>query len=349
MKTVLLLGAGIPRAARPNISIKSRAPLDADFFNIARVNNSLLTNRVLNCLYSLVGDYADTLSGSLETATTYLYLKSLDSKSGSPYHTAFLQLLDLLNLVLANTTNPIRTGPRSLLYRFILSELAHVKSPEDLSIITFNYDLILERVLESIDSNGHEGYFLFPGCYRLEGVTRIPAVTGSPQFITEDYDHKGIAILKLHGSMNWQSSHISKNPTPSALLSTSRALNVVDSPMIPRSLTRRVKRKSYMKPIIIPPVSGKRGILHKRIVPLWTEAGAVLREADRVVISGYSCPPLDLEARILLSENLKENTSKKVYVIDPNPATAATFLELCGVDHITSYTSIESWVDDATE
>ena len=102
-----------------------------------------------------------------------------------------------------------------------------------------------------------------------------------------------------------------------------------------------------MHPVIVPPVSGKRGMMHRDILPLWERAGSALSSADRVVIAGYSCPPLDLEARILISENLRKNSKKKLYVIDPNPAAVASFVELCGVDHATLYTSIKDWLRDA--
>ena len=68
--------------------------------------------------------------------------------------------------------------------------------------------------------------------------------------------------------------------------------------------------------------------------------------ADRVVIAGYSCPPFDLEARIVVSENLRSNSGKSVYIVDPDSSTATGFIELCGVDHITNYVSIKSWIRD---
>lgn len=348
MKTVLLLGAGVTRAARPNIALKRRSPLDADFFEIARAVNRNRTIRVLRSLRRLVGDYADTLSQSLETATTYLYIKAVDASTGSAHHTAFLSLLSLLNEVLARTTNDIPVGTPSLTYRFLLSELSRVEKPEEMAIITFNYDLLLERALHSLALRGHDGAFYFPGCYRLAGVERAPPIRGSDQFASVSYDHNGIAIFKLHGSMNWQSKHTSSRPTSSVLLSPKRELHVLNSTSIPTSLSwRRRRRRVHMKPIITPPVSGKRGMMHRDLVSLWERAGQTLQEANRVVVAGYSCPPLDLEARILLSENMRANRGKRVYVIDPDPVVAARFLELCGVDHITIYTSIADWVRDA--
>lgn len=349
MKTVLLLGAGVTRAARPKISLGQRAPLDTDFFTIAKAVSKDEADDVLQCLHNLVGDYAYSLSESLETVTTYLYLKAIEEGSGSLYHKGFLKLLELLEAVLADTTNSIRVGPRSLIYRFILSELGKLDRFEDLTIITFNYDLLLERVLESISLHGHPEAFVFPGCYRMNGISHIQQVRASPQFESKGYSFKGAAILKLHGSMNWQSTHTSASPTPAALSNPNRNCNVLDLTEITPGLQwkrRSGGRMVYMKPIIVPPVSGKRSMLHHNVVNLWSIAASALNEADRVVIGGYSCPPLDLEARILLSETLRANDDKRVYVIDPNPQAASKFLELCGVDHITIYTSISSWIAD---
>ena len=79
MKTVLILGAGLTRAAHPKSGKIKRPPLDADFFDIARLVNQKLTEKVLDCLTSLVGDYAKVLSNSFETASTYLYIKAIDT------------------------------------------------------------------------------------------------------------------------------------------------------------------------------------------------------------------------------------------------------------------------------
>ena len=317
MKTVLLLGSGVTRAARPGAVTKNSPPLDLDFFDIAKQVDKSTTVKVENCLASLVGDYSASLTQSLETATTYFYIKAIDSMSGSRYHRGFLDLLSLLNRVLAHTTNSLRTGPRSLIYRFLGSELAKVAVPADLTIITFNYDLLIERVLEEIDRRRENEVFVFPGCYRLDGVQRTVGMSGAPKFDSAGYSHNGVAVLKLHGSMNWQSLHTSKEPTPRALFNPTRKLHVINSPMIPVSPTWRPRsRRGYMKPVIVPPVSGKRSMIHTKALSVWTKANRALSEADRVVIAGYSCPPLDLEAHMLLSENMRADPKKRMYLID---------------------------------
>lgn len=351
MKTVLIFGAGASRAAASNPrTVAKTPPLDADFFRIAEAISAPRTRAVRDSLENVLGDYSATVLKSLETTTTHLYLKAVDSSAGSDSHIAFLSLLRLLGTVLAATTNRLKVGPRSLLYRFILNELKKLKAPTDLTVITFNYDLLIERTIEAIAEHGNPGAFAFPGCYRLADIEGTPSTTGQPEFPTLDSDHNGIPVLKLHGSLNWQSKHNSSSPRPSALFAAQRRLHVINSPNIQPALTWAPGGKRvYLKPIIVPPIAGKRALLHESMPRIWSLAAQALREANRIVIAGYSCPPLDLEARILLSENLRANPEKRVYVIDPSATTAARFVEICGVKHLTIYSTMSDWLSDASK
>lgn len=348
MNTVIILGAGATRASGKRKPQGSKPPLDTDFFEIARVGSFAGYNEIVECITSLVGDYSKTLLKSLETATTYLYIKAIDTKPGSKYHKGFLDLLQLLTNVLAATTNDLRVGPRSLIYRLILSELKKLESPANLTVITFNYDLLIERVLDEISSTSYPNSFSFPECYGFKQNINTQAISDSPQFKNVNKTQNGIQILKLHGSMNWQSLHTSSSPKPATLFNPSREIHIGNSPMIYSSLTwKRQKRTVYLKPVIIPPISGKRRMMHSSMLSIWDKAGEALRLANRVIIAGYSCPPLDLEARILLSENLRVNQNKKIYVIDPSSESASKFIDLCGVTHSTIYSSIKEWVNDS--
>jgi hypothetical protein len=348
-KTVLLIGAGVTRAAASSVRAKTKQPpVDTDFFSIAQAVAPRQTATVASCLKDLLGDYADTVRTSLETTTTYLYIKAADAPRGSRYHTAFLELLELINSVLAYTTNDLSLGPRSLLYRFLLSEIEPLDDPRNFTVLTFNYDLLLERTLDSIASRGRPEVFSFPNCYRLGHSISSHKISGHRQFANQTTTVTGASILKLHGSMNWQSRHQANQPEPRQLFRTNRNLYVMDAPRIGTRLRWRPRRRTvYMKPAIVPPISGKRGMIHEQISPLWTYANKALANADRVVIAGYSCPPLDLEARFLLAESLRVNNNKRVYVINPDASAAAQFIDICGVDHTTIYSSLSQWVADA--
>jgi len=228
MKTVLLIGAGLTRAAAGKRAKKNLPPLDGDFFLIASGIHKDLHDEVIGALTAFVGEYAAQLIASLESATTYLYLKALDSQNKDPHHLAFLDLLSLLSEVLAETTNPLRLGRRSLVYRFLLSELNRLDKAADLTVITFNYDLVVERALYEIEQT-HQGCFYWPGCYRLKGLphANIHGVTGEAGF-REDMSNTGIAVFKLHGSLNWHSKHKSVEPTPRTLTRPKRELHVAN-------------------------------------------------------------------------------------------------------------------------
>lgn len=348
--TVLILGAGLSRAVSgAKRAMANRPPLDTDFFEVARLGRYSTYGKVEEVLEQFVGDYSSELRRSLERATTYLYLKAIDSSAGSIYHEGFLALLNLLNSVLAHTTNPLKVGRRSLIYRFLLNEINKSGSQDNISIITFNYDLLIEKTLNEIAACHGSHLFQFPDCYRLKRIESTNGIDGLPNFSSSPSPSKGIAVLKLHGSLNWLSRHTSSTPKPRTLFAPNREIHVANSPQIATNMTwRRNQRLIYMKPIIVPPVSGKRGMMHKEFSSLWSIAGKQLREADRIVVAGYSCPPLDIEARMLLSENLRLNDNKKLYVIDPNGESASKFIDICGVDHSTIYSSLNAWVRDAT-
>ena len=255
-------------------------------------------------------------------------------------------MLEIIYGILVQTTGKIRIGPRSLIYRFILNEIERVEQPEDLNIITFNYDILLERVLDEINRS-HQGIFTFPGCYRLSNLSsqNIHYVRNFPRFTSNNVSHHGISLLKLHGSMNWQSKHTSDRPTSKALINQKRKFHVLNATQLSTSLVWKPgKRKLYLKPIIVPPVVGKRTLTHEKILPLWDLASGALRDADRVIIAGYSCPPLDLEARLLLSESFRSNVNKELYLIDPNAETASRFVQICGVKRVEIFDSIADWL-----
>lgn len=342
---MLVLGAGAVRATATSQAPAGRQPpLDRDFFRIAASVPSAAVPRLRRFLRSVLGTYDDILLKSLESTATYLYLKALEGATGSPEHLTFLQLLEMIERVLAATTNDLRLGPRSRLYRFYLRELNRVQDSNELCTITFNYDLTIERVLDELQARGHAGVFAYPGCYRLPGILRVYPVQNGTPFVQADFRPIGTELLKLHGSLTWHSRHTSTRPTPRALFNAGRLLYVANEQQIVPNMSWQRGRRLYLKPIIVPPMSGKRGVLHSCLEPLWRAAGERLRAADRVVILGYSCPPLDLEAHTLLAENMRSQPDKELVLVDPDTALAGRFTRLCGASRIEVFSSLDAYL-----
>ena len=167
-------------------------------------------------------------------------------------------------------------------------------------------------------------------------------MTAEPEFKSKGHDSRGVALLKLHGSMNWQSTHTSKQPSPKALFNVRRELTVLTSTQLVHSLTwRRGQRAVYLRPVIVPPISGKRGMMHESLHAIWELAARAIEGSSRVIVVGYSCPPLDLEARVLLSENMRKGESRKeLLVVDPKAEVAARFQGICGTPSMRIYASL---------
>lgn len=328
-KTVIIMGAGAVRSAAGKKPVAKRPPLDCDFFAIAEKTEPELAENVSRTVSKLVGTYSSEVLKSLEDTTTLLYLKALDSANKSQEHRAFIDQIELLVRVLGRTTNDLPVGPRTHLHRFLKREIQRLDHARDLTIITFNYDLMIERVLDQLQVHTDDSVFGFPGCYRLPPERIVSGVTGHPGYGHFGQERDGVAVLKLHGSMNWSSAHTSKKPTPSALFSPRRSLYILNTSEISsRLMWTRGKKRHYMKPIILPPVTGKRGLLHRDFSGLWVEAAKALSNARRVVIYGYSCPPLDFEAKMLLGENVQPGVTKDLVMIDPNTGISSRFVPL---------------------
>jgi hypothetical protein len=191
-------------------------------------------------------------------------------------------------------------------------------STEFPSIITFNYDLVLERSLFQILNSreyrqfGHDGlilrYHFEPledYCYKIAPTEYIsdpnnplkvdPGIMTSSCLQDELKNPLVVDILKLHGSLNFPRSkkvRTSKNRPPT---------NVIE------------------EPFIIPPVSTKA--ISDEAAGMWREALERLRGAKNVVIVGYSLPPTDYYVQYFLKTALGPSVHlRKITVFNPDLA-----------------------------
>lgn len=186
--------------------------------------------------------------------------------------------------------------------------LANGYTPADITIITFNQDLQAEKVLEHLSVARRwraiaDQLFCFPEMYSVAGGT-WEAVTGptrttprSDLFPTSPAGANCLRVLKLHGSLNWYSTHTSSTPSRRAMFRPDRRLSLTRRKTIAPDMTlNRKSRRVYTLPVVVPPVTHKSSVLHNALGPVWTLAERRLATADDDVVFGYSCPPLDFES-----------------------------------------------------
>lgn len=173
---------------------------------------------------------------------------------------------------------------------------------KDSSIITFNYDLILEKYLFS------KGIW-FP----LDGygflIESIPKINSEYENLTSH-----IQILKLHGSLNWKVDPLFHDSIELEWY------NDFNENIFPNYLADEKKRnfiyqggfstKSWLLPSWI------KQFTYPEIIKVWNKASKVLNEADEIVFIGYSLPQADSAAYSLFA-NANQNY-KNITIIDPN-------------------------------
>ena len=167
------------------------------------------------------------------------------------------------------------------------------------------------------------------------GETKItgPAASQNVFPVTND-GVDGIPILKLHGSLNWYSLYRDNNPTPAMLLKNNREIRMTTR----RSINPNFRyiggaRAQNTRPVVVPPVSHKSGVLHAKLRDIWALAEARLTAANELLIFGYSCPPIDFESVNMLQRGFGVGSKKLLRIIDPDSAALMRYVELLQPKH----------------
>lgn len=164
--------------------------------------------------------------------------------------------------------------------------------PERLNtIITFNYDLIVEGALQVLGLGTDYGFGnKISVQYDLKSRAAL-VPPGLPK----------VSLLKLHGSSNWVAS-----PTKGG---GNQELQVFR--------TYAEGRKSGNAPLIVPPTWRKT--FGDVLGSVWDKAVEAISAATRVVIIGFSAPRTDAHFKYLLAAGLQSNISlRQVDVVSPD-------------------------------
>lgn len=178
------------------------------------------------------------------------------------------------------------------------------------TIISLNYDLVLERSLfQSLqfpNASQKDDFhldsltvdFQYPGLEELhyqryhQNSTDTVSLNciSKEQINTADSRHLNIEILKLHGSLNFPSGPIREIPHNIAL--------------------------SVANPHIVPPTSNKQA--SKKMSGIWSRALKRIREAKTITFVGYSLPDTDTYMQYFLKAAAGPNKDlRSISVFDP--------------------------------
>jgi len=337
-KTVIVAGAGASLAQAESLRpVKSsrHPPLDGNFFSSAErlARRDAEIRQYVQLLTRSVGSsdqFYDPFQFheiSLEQFFADVYYEVVAARTEVAF-AVYLQLLHMYNTVLSTTTNWMAEHARlGDLDRLLRLEL---KRTPDVTIVTFNQDLVLENIIQRLPR--HQGQWCLSSLYGIDDLQALFAPSG-PTFTHHNPNcphTPPVKLLKLHGSLNWGFRSLKAEPTVRSLFPTGKKELFVHNSRASHDSTKmktrtpRGRKTWYLWPLVIPPIYDKSKISAMPVLKkVWNDARAAIESADRLVLVGYSLPDADVFARQMLRMAFTSNqTLDAVECINPDPALA---------------------------
>jgi hypothetical protein len=340
VRTVVLIGAGSSLAqAKSYRAHQSREhpPLDATFFDksweLAQRDNDLQSfiatfRRRLDADAQFADPWDASYIGSLEQFFADVYYEVVSHRSTRAFN-VLKSLLRLYMRILAATTNWMAVRPDEAVIGHIIRREMRTAGADELTLVTFNQDLVLENIVARVPRSRDR--WCLESLYGDVGLSVITR-RGEGRFPLHGprCRHKPIRLFKLHGSLNWWLRTREAEPSLSTLFPTDRNKPVFvsndreasgDVEKI-QSQTATGRKTWYLWPLLVPPIYDKQRITGMAVLQeVWDAAEKAIREAQRLVMIGYSLPDADVLARQMLRRAYVRN-SNLVSVDCVNPSTA---------------------------
>jgi hypothetical protein len=344
--TVFVLGAGASLAEamqrHPRRS-KKWPPLDATFFRNADMHgNTALLRKVVEQAEALGERHltGDNPAVRLESHLGRLYFE-MNHNPIRVSTRAYFEAVTLYAWEITATTNWMMGKP-GLMKKVIQSE---IKAGRRVSVVTFNIDLLAENALNCLDRSRPRAEWCLKKAYGFSPDKEFIYYDGKDYddlFRSDDLEQVAIPLFKMHGSVNWVFRHGNKRP-PADLVIKKGTFDIALNERLPqKSLTIKTNkaRRSFISPLIVPPVYEKHGLIKRHLHDVWDGASEALKDASKVVFWGYSFPPADTHARHYFQGLSRENAAlREPVTINPDPDAESALWEVLrpkGVQHFRS-------------
>jgi len=163
------------------------------------------------------------------------------------------------------------------------------------TVITFNYDMLVEAVwLTTAADHSWSDLYTVPIAPIASRVGAVLSGEGNPD---------GMRLMKLHGSLNWRYSGPSSPAGDQVFDVGLRPWGQGTSTFYEDEETLSADKV----PLIVPPAAIKSPYyVNNTIGALWRQAAEALRQADELVIMGFSLPPSDQIVSSMLATELND-------------------------------------------
>jgi hypothetical protein len=316
-KTVILMGAGTSK--------ESGVPLMVEFldvaYNLRRYTDARLDkaafDTVFNSINELQGVYAKSNLEltNVESVFATFEMAELFQKLGRLPAAEVANLGKSMRRVIVETIELTQRFPRkpsggvglAKNYDSFVSKLGDLRKEQDVSLLSFNYDIGLDWALSSTGS----GF-----SYGLSGTD-------------EGMD---LLYLKLHGSINWarcpDCGHVTPAPWEKVGIEDA-ADGMVNLRVVPFCLSH-LHCQQTCEVAIVPPTWNKAQH-YRQISHVWRLAARRLQEAENIIVLGYSLPSTDQFFHHLFAlGTMGDARLQHFWVFNPDPEVDGRYRKLLG-------------------
>lgn len=243
----------------------------------------------------------------------------LDEVTNAHNHALFLRISELIRAILLDAQNRTVEEPPLWAFQRLIGALHARRS----TVATFNYDTLVERLIESQWRMDWETRHPVRGHHVIQDRPPRPYVQG----MFGEGPASSFQLIKLHGSVDtfWVPGDTT-GATINRLGYTQRWTEQSED-----TETRRLKLPGRV-PFIVPPAAAKSAFYANPFTrQLWRDASEALRSASTVDIVGYSLPATDLVTSGMLADTLAGSRSL-IRVVNRFPDDVVDHLVTLGCD-----------------
>lgn len=322
-RSVYILGAGFSHAFNPEMF-----PLVRNFLASAKANSRYVPARQHKELALLIRRYFhNDEQADIERVLSFLSTPPLEHHRTRREHRS-IHYDELVEIIVGVLSDASKSEAKSEEVKDIYHKFALHLSSDETTVITFNYDLLIDNLLMQTG-----------GWHRYDGYgVNIPLVdeampTPRHTFVrqpTPEMKLSNVTLLKLHGSINWGSPRIHEKTDSIYQLPVGDDVSMDDF-VVETELGSPFTL--YFKPVIIPPILDKTFWLHNPTFKvLWNMAMEAIDDAESITFIGYSLPATDFMAEFMFRHSINLHASETtVLVVDPNaPALRPRYMDIFG-------------------
>lgn len=274
--------------------VSAKAQIDQD--NLEEVFAAFEMAELLGCL----GDLSSEETEGLPSALKHVIRVTLEKSVMLEWSRSNTNEFSLYQL------QPSETYKR---FASTVKDLSEKLGENDVSIITFNYDLCLD-------------YALYHSSINVDYCLNVP--------------QKGMKLLKLHGSLSWKRDGGKEevDPVPITSLIPDEELRYprqAVEPQVPQFKGIAPLRDHGNREIIIVPPTWNKMQHHSSLKSVWASAASELKSAEYICVCGYSLPESDHFFRHLFAlGTIGEARIKEFAIVNPDDSVKGRFEKLLG-------------------